>query len=140
MTREETIKVMSVLKAAYPNFYKNMSKDEAIGVINLWTIQLGDMPVDIVMIAINKIIATSKWPPAIAEIKDKIKSMYYEAIGSLSTVDLDDRQRNALFRISKYCRLTEEEPSLIQLTRKIGDEIEAHDKLEGNMPSLQTRR
>lgn len=137
MTRNDTVKMLSVLKAAYPNFYKNMSKDEAVGVINLWAIQLSDIPVDIVLLAVNKIIATSKWPPTISEIKDKLKSMYYEAIGSLVSIDCDDGQREALTRISKYCRLSEDEPSLMHLTRKMGDSIEAHDKLEGNMPSLQ---
>ena len=28
MTREETLAIMSVLKAAYPNFYKDMKRSE----------------------------------------------------------------------------------------------------------------
>ena len=32
MTREDTLKIMSVLKAAYPNYYKDMKKGEAVEV------------------------------------------------------------------------------------------------------------
>ena len=29
MTREETVKILAILKAAYPNSYKGMTKEEA---------------------------------------------------------------------------------------------------------------
>ena len=83
MTREETIKVLSILKAAYPNSYKNMSKDEANATITVWAVQFAEIPAEIVMIAVNKLIATSTFPPAISEIKDKIKSLYWEIISIL---------------------------------------------------------
>ena len=105
MTREDTIKVMSILKAAYPNFYKNMTRDEAMGAINVWAMQLRDIPCDIVMMAVNKIIATSKWPPAIAEVREKIKDMYYEAVGSLVSIECDDKQKELLLRISRSWRI-----------------------------------
>lgn len=78
MTREETIKVLAILKAAYPNSYKNMSLDEANATATVWAVQFAEVPVDLVMIAINKVISTSPFPPAISEIKEKIKSMYWE--------------------------------------------------------------
>lgn len=78
MTREETIKVLAILKAAYPNSYKNMSEDEANGTVTVWAVQFTDIPVDLVMIAINKIISNSPFPPAISEVKEKIKSLYWE--------------------------------------------------------------
>ena len=78
MTREETIKVLAILKAAYPNSYKNMSLDEANATASVWAVQFAEVPVDLVMIAINKAISTSPFPPAISEIKEKIKSMYWE--------------------------------------------------------------
>lgn len=139
MTRQDTIKVLSVLKAAYPNFYKNMSKDEALSVINLWSIQLSDTPVDIVIMAVNKIIATSKWPPTISEVKDKIQGMYHESMSTLMTTECSEREKEALLRIANHCRHITSEPSLLQLTSKErGDRIEqAYDKCQGNMPTLQ---
>lgn len=71
MTRDETIKMLAILKAAYPNSYKGMTKDEANGMIAVWTMQFADMPADIVLMALNKLISTSQFPPAISEVKRK---------------------------------------------------------------------
>lgn len=141
MKREDTIKVLSVLKAAYPNFYKNMSKEEAMGAINLWTMQLSNIPCDIVLMAVNKIIATSKWPPSIAEVREKIKDLYYEAVGSLVSIDCDDKQKELLLRISRYCRYASEEPQLLNMIQKNdgGGEIEAYDPQKRSMSSLPSR-
>lgn len=78
MTREETIKILAILKAAYPNSYKNMSEDEANATVTVWAVQFADVPVDLVMIAINKIISNSPFPPAISEVKEKINALYWE--------------------------------------------------------------
>lgn len=78
MTREETIKVLAILKAAYPNSYKNMSKEEANATATVWAVQFADIPADLVMIAVNKIISISPFPPAISEVKEKIKGLYWE--------------------------------------------------------------
>ena len=79
MTREETIKVLAILKAAYPNSYKGMTKEEANGTITIWSIQFANIPANVVMIAINKIISDSPFPPSISEVRDKIRGLYYEA-------------------------------------------------------------
>lgn len=79
MTREETIKLLAILKAAYPNSYKGMTKEEANGTITVWAIQFANIPSNIVMIAINKIISDSPFPPSISEVRDKIRGLYYEA-------------------------------------------------------------
>ena len=85
MTREETIKVLAILKAAYPNSYKNMSKDEANGTVMIWSMQFAKIPVELVMIAVNKLISTSPFPPAICEVKDRIKGLYWEVWEILNT-------------------------------------------------------
>ena len=78
MTREETIKVLAILKAAYPNAYKNMTREEANGTVTVWAMQFATFPVELVLLAVNKIIATSTFAPAISEVKDKIRGMYWE--------------------------------------------------------------
>jgi hypothetical protein len=55
-----------------------MSEEEANGTVTVWAVQFTDIPVDLVMIAINKIISNSPFPPAISEVKEKIKSLYWE--------------------------------------------------------------
>lgn len=79
MTREEAIKILSILKAAYPNSYKGMTKDEALGTVGVWAAQFSDVPYFIVSIAVNKLIGTNTFPPAINEVKNKIRSIYFEA-------------------------------------------------------------
>lgn len=84
MTDKEAIQVLAVLKAAYPNSYKNMTTAEAAGTVNVWAIQFANVPVEVVIIAVNKLIATSTFPPAISEVKKKIGSIYWEAQEALN--------------------------------------------------------
>ena len=84
MTKKETAQILAILKAAYPNFYKDMTTEEAQGTISVWALQFADLPADIVLMALNKAISTSKFPPTIAEIKDKMKALYWEAYGKIN--------------------------------------------------------
>lgn len=79
MTREETIQILAILKAAYPNSYKNMTKDEANGTVMIWSVQCAEIPANIVLLAINKWISSNPFPPAISELKKKIADMYWES-------------------------------------------------------------
>lgn len=79
MTPEETAGILSMITAAYPHVYKNLGEDEAKAVIMIWAVQFKDVPADIVFMAINKAIATSKYAPTIAEIKAKLTGLYWEA-------------------------------------------------------------
>ena len=74
MTREETLAIMSVLKAAYPNFYKDMGRKEADGIVALWTDMFRDEPAQVVAMAVKAHIATDRkgYPPHIGAIKDAI--------------------------------------------------------------------
>ena len=71
--------VLAILKAAYPSMYNNMTKQEANGTVVVWSMQFADMPVDIVLMAVNKLISTNKFPPAVSEVKKKIQSLHWEA-------------------------------------------------------------
>ena len=125
MTREETIKILAILKAAYPNSYRNMSKDEANGTVMVWAMQFSNIPADIVLIAVNKLISNSAFPPAICEVKDKIRSLYWEVWEELEM----HRQFNTLppekeafyrriFEVVEPLRngSTKQEPSINELT------------------------
>lgn len=74
MTREETIKIMAVLKAAYPSYYKGMRADEANGVVALWWEMFADDEYPLVAAAVKAHIATDKkgFPPHIGAIKDAL--------------------------------------------------------------------
>ena len=78
MTRDETIKVLAILKAAFPNSYRGMTKEEANGTVAVWAAQFGNIPASVVMIAVNKLISTNTFPPSINEIKERIRGLYWE--------------------------------------------------------------
>lgn len=121
MTREETIKILAILKAAYPNSYKNMTKDEANGTVAVWSTQFASIPADVVMIAINKLISTSSFPPAICEVKDKIRGLYWE---SWEVLKMNQQQPT----------LTADQKALYE---KIYDVAEALRRRSSTEPSLQ---
>jgi hypothetical protein len=72
MTREETKAILAILKAGYPNFYKDMTKEDATNTINLWAAMFADDPAHIVTEAVKSLMCTLKYPPTIADVKEKI--------------------------------------------------------------------
>lgn len=94
MTRDETIKVLAILKAAYPNSYRGMTKEEAGGTVAVWASQFASLPVNVVMIAINKLISTNTFPPSINEVKDEIRGLYWETWQEL------DYHRRGIYKLA----------------------------------------
>ena len=72
MTRQETKDLMAILKAAYPNFYKDISKEEAKAAVDLWATIFSDTPAKLVIEAVKSLICTLKYPPTIADVKEKV--------------------------------------------------------------------
>ena len=74
MTRDDTLDLLSILKAAYPNFYRDMTRKDADQVISLWFEMFKDEPVELVALAVKAHISTDKkgFPPHIGAIKDAI--------------------------------------------------------------------
>ena len=97
MTRDETIAVMGILKTAYPNFYRDMTKDSALQAIALWSEMFRDDPAEIVIAAVKVLIAsrTEGWPPNIGEVKAKMQTI-------TSPGELSEGQAWAL--VEKACR------------------------------------
>lgn len=80
MTESETTAILAILKTAYPQQLSKITSVEAEAMIKLWAVQFYNIPSDIVMLAVQKIIGTSEFFPSITEIKDKIKSLHWEAM------------------------------------------------------------
>lgn len=73
MTREETKSILAVLKAGYPNFYKDLNKSDAEMIVNLWATMFASEPAQIVSEAVKALMCSLKWPPTIADVKEKIE-------------------------------------------------------------------
>lgn len=124
MTNDETMMVLAILKAAYPSSYNNMTKREANGTVVVWAMQFAEMPVDIVLMACQKLISTSKFPPAISEVKKKIQSLHWEAYEAMEscTRNLGDTEAPEFIQLQRIYELTREyrnlqlvEPNLCQM-------------------------
>ena len=104
MTKDETLRVLAILKAAYPASYNGMTKREAEGTVAVWSMQFADIPVDVVLMAVQKLIGTNKFPPAISEVKGKIQTIHWEAYEALA-----DAHNNALpeSTVNQYKRIYE---------------------------------
>lgn len=77
MNKMETARVLSVLRAAYPNFYKGMARVELEQILDLWTDMFRDDDPQIVGGAVKAFIATDSkgFPPVIGAIKDKVRQI-----------------------------------------------------------------
>lgn len=73
MTQDEIISVLRIIKMSYPNFSKDMTKDQANDMIEVWGMMFADDDARIVIEAVKTAVSTSKFPPSIAEVKEKIK-------------------------------------------------------------------
>lgn len=75
MTREDTIKVLSVLRGAYPAFYQDITKKEAENTIALWASMFEEEPYELVGAAVKAFISGDGkgFPPAIGQIKERIR-------------------------------------------------------------------
>jgi hypothetical protein len=77
MNREETIKIFSVMKANYPNFYKSISRIDAEAQVNLWNEMFLDTEYALVGAAVKSYIATdtSGYPPNVGKINEFIRKL-----------------------------------------------------------------
>lgn len=73
MDREETAKIMSLFRAAYPKFYDGKGKKELEGIVSLWH-EMFPEPYEVVAAAVKALISTDikGFPPVIGQVKEKI--------------------------------------------------------------------
>ena len=77
MNRSETSAILTILKTAYPQFYRGIDVKEAERTVSLWHEMFKDDPFDVVAVAVKAMIAsrTNTFPPNIGEIKEEIAKM-----------------------------------------------------------------
>lgn len=77
MTRNDVIKIMSVLRGAYPGFYRGISKAEALDTINLWADMFANDDAALVGVAVKCLIETDEkgFPPTIGQVKAKMRML-----------------------------------------------------------------
>ena len=100
MTVEEANKLLGIVKVNYSYAFKNLSDEDKVMLVKSWAFVFQDIPADIVTLAFMQLLATSKWLPTPAEIREQIKQLYYSAVcHKLEGCGLPDGQSD---RVIKY--------------------------------------
>ena len=75
MDRSDVLKIMAVLRGAYPAFYRDISKAEANDTVNLWMDMFADSDSSIVGAAVKSLISadTKGFAPTIGQVKEKMR-------------------------------------------------------------------
>ena len=101
MNKEETTKILAILKAAYPNNYKNMTITDARATVNVWQTEFSDIPAEIVLIAVYKAISVSDFPPTVAAIRKLFRTIYIESEIALNDAKDGTPEKEKYSRIKK---------------------------------------
>ena len=100
MNKVETLKLMAILRAAYPLYYAKQSLDDAEAAANLWAAMFAEDDAKHVSAAVKAFIAsdTKGFPPSVGQIKDSLDKIMQEIAGrELTPVE-------AWGLVSKACR------------------------------------
>lgn len=96
MTQEESIKLLALIKLAYPNSYKDIDRDTQIATVNMWHRAFTDIPFGIIEMALDSFVKESKFPPTIAEITEKLRAIHGEAV--LQVLTLGDGKERDMYK------------------------------------------
>ena len=124
MTREDTVKLLSLLKAAYPHSFKDMTKADAEAMLILWQRMFaGDDPA-LVSAAVDALISsrTVGYSPTPGEVKEQMQRLR-------KTNELDELSAWAL--VSKACRngLYGYREEFAKLPQEVQDAVGAAEQL-----------
>lgn len=106
MNREESIKLLALIKVAYPTAYKDMDKETKLATVNMWQTTFPSVPYSIMEMAFNRFRLTSKFPPTVAEMAEELVGVHYQALeGAFAAHALGEKGDLALCR--EIMRITE---------------------------------
>lgn len=94
MTVEESIKLLALIKLAYPNAYKNIDKDTQMGTVKMWQHNFCKVPFAIMEMALEHYQQTAEFQPSTANIREELKNMHYEALQNVLFTNGEQRKLN----------------------------------------------
>jgi hypothetical protein len=93
MSIEETIKFLALVKLSYPNSYKDIDATTQKATVNMWHKKFENTPFKIVEMALDNFMNVSKFPPTVADIREELKKIHYEAMENVMFLE-DGQMRN----------------------------------------------
>ena len=123
MTQTEINQLMAVVKVNWPGAFKGLTINEKKLAFASWYLALQDIPANIASLAVVKLVATCKYTPTPADIREKVEEIAKEAralsVRERSRVRFEDDEIDAriLFaaeRIERECSVlrSDKGPSL----------------------------
>ena len=79
MNKQEAIKLLALIKVAYPTAYRDMDQASKQATVNMWAGSFPDVPYVIMEQAFNHFRMASKYPPTVAEMVDELKQIHFHA-------------------------------------------------------------
>lgn len=79
MNKQEAVKLLALIKVAYPTAFRDMDEASKKATVNMWASSFPDVPYPIMEQALNHHRMVSKFPPTVAEMVAELKSIYHEA-------------------------------------------------------------
>lgn len=106
MNREESIKLLALIKVAYPTAYKDMDKETKLATVNMWQTTFQYVPYSIMEMAFNRFRMASKFPPTVADMAEELVNVHYQALeGAMEAHSIGDKDSISLY--SKIMSITE---------------------------------
>lgn len=122
MTRQETIKLLAVIAAAYPAFYAKQGEADRMAAVNLWQEMLAGYDYGVVAAAVKAFIATDSkgFPPAVGVIIARIVDITTPQV-------MDDNQAWQLVR--RACKYYTAEEEFSRLPQEIQQVVGSPNQL-----------
>lgn len=83
VTREESIKLLALIKVAYPTAYKDMDDATKRATVAMWHSTFQNVQYTIMELAFENFRRYSKFPPTVADMFDEIEKLYSRSLSDL---------------------------------------------------------
>lgn len=80
MNKQEAIKLLALIKVAYPTAYKDMDNASKQATVSMWQMSFPEVPYPIMEQAFNHFRMVSKFPPTVAEMVEELRTIHLQAI------------------------------------------------------------
>ena len=99
MNKQEAVKLLALIKIAYPTAYRDMDEASKKATVNMWQMSFPEVPYPILEQAFNHFCMVSKFPPTVAEMVEELRKIYFKAVeGALVHKSLGDEKMVNQFR------------------------------------------
>lgn len=125
MNKQEAVKLLALIKIAYPTAYRDMDEASKKATVNMWQMSFADIPYPIMESAFNHFRMVSKYPPTVAEMVEELRRIYFQAVeGALVHKSLGDEKMVNRFR------------EIMAYTGRYKDDERLGGLTSGNLPRL----